>query len=457
MKNKKNMQNYSDQQMNYNQQQSNYNQQQTNYNQQQFNFNQQTPNIDKDAVRKKLIVRNLLVLILIAFAAVTLFLGTFFKISVDYKLNQESMQKLIGDEMKIPNISEETNLHIEIELTPALFFDILKQNNEEAVVKSIVDRQVDSLLVQAKPIISQIMKIYAKSLANDALENYKTKLLEENPDADIDQLLADNGMSPEKIEEIYVKSDEIIDKVIEGEVTVEEVTTDIVGLVDDASNGTLTDEEKEDIKTQVGDVLNEFTNPDGKIDIESALVKLLDGMTKEQIEALQDQETSVQSRVITATRNGETQSGTEGETEKTLNDLVYEKLMENLDANTINIISKIMKGIAIFLIIVIAILALGFVYILLRTLFAKRKGAGTFLYGFVTFLPFFILVIVPTLALMIIPNFVSGADEVLSLLTLQFSSMTICAFIASILLIILKIVFHKPRKQEKILKKQNML
>ena len=178
-------------------------------------------------------------------------------------------------------------LTVPLKLQTSFFVNqILKPDETEA--RAVIDKLIDDAVESASEDLDGVTKTVTKSVVKAVLKvQLKNNMAEitVNADADVQEILDDIGIDDEYIDGVV---DNVIDEIMSETATAESVTDTLMNVVDDMydrlSNSDnenipddieLTEEKREEIKTQLFDSISAYADEDGNLNIEDKIAEIL--------------------------------------------------------------------------------------------------------------------------------------------------------------------------------------
>lgn len=400
------------------------------------------PEVDIGRLNRKLIPYNIIIVAVSIACLITLIIGTTWKISLSLALSEEMVTEMIGSaggeggegvndivgSIDFSVLSEMDPLTIEIKLPASSLLNSLRSDGT-GVVSGLITPLVSDLLPQVNTIFKTLIKVVAKTVVNTAVE---TALAEaENASEEIAKLDIDmSGM------------DTIIDEFFEDEPDIGKIKNELSTILEREINKSelLTAEEKTlainemqtGINEQVDALVTEYGDENGTISGNAIIYNML----------------------------GEVLNLESGETvtPEQLGDQLSQMIAEKLNEQTLTYVKYGLMAITIlFILIPAAAWGLLALFAFLR-IFRKNKGAYLGFARAVGWIPFAILVLLPTIALPLIAKAgimpTEGIDA-LGMINGKFFSTSIVSFIGSIVLMLLSwFGYRKTKKQIKRARRQ---
>lgn len=265
------------------------------------------------STRKKVFICNMVICFLCLVSILGYFIMPFWKVEVSYTLTADTMKEMLldvtegegvdvdGEEVNTDDIMDSINftdilgedgltLGLSIRLETA---DVLSSlsNDPEEVVSKIISGNVENLVAQLNETIDKVAKaivgVATKTVLKEALkEQVKQNLGETATSEEVQNELNEMGLTDEYIE---TQSNKLIDAVYAEGATQDSVAEETVKIVEDAllkmqesgkegyENAELSAEDRADLKAEIADILTEFTDENGVIDINGFASTLLTG------------------------------------------------------------------------------------------------------------------------------------------------------------------------------------
>ena len=257
------------------------------------------------STRKKVFICNMVISFLCLVSILGYFIMPFWKVEVSYTLTADTMKEMLLDvtedsdigvgegesEVGTDDIVDDVNfaeilgedgltLALSIRLETA---DVLSSltKDPQVVVEKIISSNVEKLVAQLNETIDKVAKaivsLATKTVLKEALKEQVKQNLGEN--ATNEQVQAE--LDAMGLDDTYIsqQSDRLVDAVYTEGATTDSVAEETVRIVEESlvkmnqhdsdkyPTASLTPEEREDLKSEISDVLVEFTDENGNIDI----------------------------------------------------------------------------------------------------------------------------------------------------------------------------------------------
>ncbi len=341
-------------------------------------------------------------------------------------------------------------------------FERIIESNVANIMQTLSDNIQNAIKPITKSVVVTVIKEQVQKAVQESLEDGQ------NIDEETKQALEQLGIDEEFIEE---NLENIIDVLSADDATVESVSTAVMDVYDSVMvkienseefGDDISEEDKakmrEEIEKNVNDILAEFSDENGSIDLDEILNKLF-------LAALENSENENKGNsasVISHSRYGLAVAYADGEdTEMDDSEQLKEKIMalllEKIDEGTMQTIAKVMQIVGY----VILFTFFTWAYLILKIILkagAKNPGIKLKLPIWLGWLPFFVLVILPNAFIALfksgtLTTFVGGdindVKVVLDAVTFNFTSGALFSFIAAIILLFFSFVYGYYRKQLK--------
>ncbi len=410
----------------------------------------------------KIIIVNLIVAMLAVASIITLSLGNFFALKINITIDESLASSIFGDDDSIIDELGEINLDIPIYFEirgPLLLQSFTKDST--VLVETFLSEQVDALIPTLLGTVNTIVKIFTNALVGAVVQEAKSAItanledlgMSEITDEQIlEQLESEYGVTQADIDDLKNDLSEMMfaqlnndadgaTDILENSQTLSSLITVFAERELEEDNGTYTQEELDakvaEMKGELIDSYNDTMSDmsiDGDFSTESIVVWFFSEIAEnDSIQSIED-------------------------VESFLND----KISGSLDSSTIDGIHLVMMILGGFLLLVIA----SWGYLLLKILvkfFARNKTVGMLAPKLLGWLPYIILIAVPTLIFNNIPKILSALSSRLSLdaetvenilyyvnlITLKFSALTWVSALSVLILMIIWFPYHRWRKQIK--------
>ena len=130
----------------------------------------------------KVIICNIIMVLISIAAIVTLYLGSFMKITVKLSINEETAQKLAGDSADLSAMGDfEFTLPLSIEIKDKdLIFSVTPEGAKKST-SELIAREVsgilDTLLTAADDLLKQVINLFILSIENTRIDtSYKSSI-----------------------------------------------------------------------------------------------------------------------------------------------------------------------------------------------------------------------------------------------------------------------------------------
>lgn len=454
--------------------------------------------MEKSGSRFIVFLLNVAVVLLSAAAVFSYFLSPFWEVKIDYILQEETLEKML--EGSLEELSENIDLGeivgdgIPLHLSPKIqttdlfssFTDSEPRKTVERAIESNVDSLVDQLLPTLDELAEKIVRATTKSnigyIVREQAQNFLSTSDPSVTDEKVQELLDKAGFTDEYIAE---KTDELIDAIYAENATIQSVSEKTVSVVEEvfgklASSGeelfedaTLTEENKKQIENDISEALSMIANEDGDLNVNnfvsSLLLELIRSSKKEDET---EKESGAFALLSTDSDGAEAKEEGAADTEDVQQELKNELkqyIMNNLPEETadkIVLVLRIACGTLCFAMFTWAYLVLK----ILVKLFSKNPAIKLKLPIWLGWLPFLLLVLLPTGAIALLkssPAFLvdlltaetmAKITETLSAVSLSFSSSGRISFAAAIILIVISVpygIFQKNLKRSSKARKNN--
>lgn len=407
--------------------------------------------------------------IIISVAAIALyFVFPLWRISAVYTVSPSQIKTMLGSSFGDYDLDdalpeEGVDVHIKLNISvPSLCVAVVSGTK---AVNKIIDDNVDSVTDELVATIGDVTKTITKTVIKETIKTeiknqIKEFLSNSSSDGSDDATL--DGDAQEILDELdssgFVDkgADAIVEALYADNATITSVTDTTVNIVRDAitelQNGgdekvkdiTFDEETEKSVREAIEDAISQYANEDGTIDMDETMQQYLLDALKGLLNnsAAASSEAALFGATITAA-DTETSSETTTETTSATKTEIKTAL-----ADYINGIIPDAAALCIFiaLIVLLVLFVASFacwVYQLVRAIVWLAKGeegkalALPIVFGMI---PGFILMLIPTVALLIINA--AFAIGIFSVLSLSFFSSGVCSAGAAVILIILAIVRH---------------
>ena len=177
---------------------------------------------------------------------------------------------------------EKSTLSFTLEFQTSDFINGL-MTRDPSVISRIVEKAVDKAVDDLTETINKVMKPVAKAVIKGVATITIRQSLSESGE-NYAEVLVEIGIDDEYLDE---NIDKILDALLADEATVETITDEVMDVIDvvydklkeskyaEELSGELTEEDKRQIREKVEDVLTNFSDENGTIDVESVIAKFL--------------------------------------------------------------------------------------------------------------------------------------------------------------------------------------
>lgn len=424
------------------------------------------------------------------------FVLPFWKVEASYRIDkatlrsllEETLQNAEDDGTKI-EISEadlnelgEPIIPLSISLKTTDVLSSLSGNAEETVNQILnvnVDSAVNGVMPELQKITKSVVKITSKSTiketvketVKDAILNKEGEKSDEELNNRVTEVLDSAGVTDEYISD---KTDELVDLIYSANATVDNVAEKAAQTVDEVFNKlknseddvlqdlNFSEEDKEELKDTMKDVLSNIANEDGTIDVNQFISGTLSSLLKGNGENNEGNraETGVilTNSSISAGNDSTDQPKTEDSTEE-LKAALREKIEEMIPENAVEQICNILKYVSYVLL--FTFFTWGYLILkILVKLTAKNNAIKLGLPIWLGWLPYLVLCLIPNGVIALLKNppaFVAntlGADTMATLaktfssLTIQFSSGAWISFVVAIAFLLFALFFYRPLRKK---------
>lgn len=422
--------------------------------------------------RKQVFICNMAIIALCIVSIVAYFIMPFWRVSVKYTLTAEALEEILPDSSE--NASEETNdilsnvnfaelveegvtLSLAIELQTV---DVLGAMGAQAdaLVKTILQNNVNSIVTQLDPVINQMVKKVVKTVVKTTfVEELKTQiknnLTEGATDEQVQQELEAIGLTEEEIDK---KAEQLVDAVYAENATVDTVVDETIDIVKDSLESMkesgkeeyadieLSPETEAELRDQLSEQLASFAKEDGTLDPEGFTADFLLGMLKENTDTAPEETARVSlAKPLSAQSGSQSSEQTQDQTQEQrdakeeLKQLLTDKLMGLLGDAT-PIIATVLNVICY----VILFTFFTWAYLIIKILAKLKKANNAIklkLPIWLGSLPYVILCLIPTIALKTLTGKVIPD---LGPLVISFSSCSIVSFIIGLVLAVFSIAYY---------------
>ncbi len=391
----------------------------------------------------KLIPYNIIIALISIACLLSLALGTFWKFSISYQMSEDIMKGLLentsgaqpleeGEEDFFANIDFESiaaqaKFEIGLSISPDVLFTSLSGDDNETVTKAL-NTASSEILSNVDNIIKSIFSAGMKLAVAMAVEEINSTIAEEA-----------ESLAPENAHLDLSGVDDLVDELLSDSPDSAQIKSDLIDLVNtQIENADLTEEQKAQLMAEseanVGDfydnIIEEYGDENGAIVPANIALSLMGDSLNIDIE---------------------------GEDEATVENIsmaVTEKIVSSMNEDTLNKISLVFKGLAIFLVVVMAAWALLAIKALLK-LFFKNKGVGLGLARLLGWMPYVFLVGIPMVIIMLLPKILASVSSTQIAeytkyaegLSLEFKSLTFISALGTVALMLINWFGYKSTKK----------
>lgn len=433
--------------------------------------------MSRSSSRFAVFICNILIVALSAAAVLSYFLMPLWRVNVSYLLREEQLKEMLPEDMAEIDVGEIVGDGIELSVTVELeSSDVVAaftDSDPAQTVERAIERNVDAVVDQLTPVLDEIaekaVRAAARQSVNEIVRDQIKNLLDpdayDDIDARVEEVLDKAGFTEAYINE---KTDAFIDAVYAENATVDTVASVAVGTAEEVleklrasgeeefADAVLTDERKAEIESAVSDALSTVANEDGSIDMQNFVASLLLEFLRSSDQSADESTDNAPSEGAVASLSDFAETETDGsagtdaqeELKAEIKSFLLDKIPDGT-ADTVVLALKIAGG-------VIAFTMLTWAYLVLKILckmFAKNPAVKLKLPIWLGWLPFLVLVLLPTVLLRLakggalsslIPAETLAAMEGISL---SFFSAGWVAFAAAIALIVLFIPYGIFRRR----------
>jgi len=434
--------------------------------------------MSRSSSRFAVFVFNFVIAVLSAAAILAYFAAPLWRVKAQYTLQPETLEKMLGEEAEKVNVreilDEDITVKLSLELKTTELFAAFTDNSERETIERTVENNLNKVVEQITPALKEIAKRIVRSTAQAEIdrtvrEQVKNFLAADDPevsDERVEEILDKAGFTDEYIAR---KTNEFIDAVYAEGATVNSVSETAVAAVEEVfgklaesgeeafENATLSETNKETVRENVAEALSMISDEDGNIDVDEMITGLLLDMLRSAKDNGSETTQTTAYRVLSASQ--ETQP-TEESTEEELKKEVKDYLMAYLSENVLSTATLSLKIAAA----VVGFSMLTWAYLIVKMLLklgAKNPAIKLKLPIWLGWLPFLILVALPTAAVALLKKAPSLLDKLnlggasasignlLSSLSLSFTSSAWIAFAAAVALIVIWIPYSSLRRRLK--------
>ncbi len=327
---------------------------------------------------------------------------------LDNALNEIDFSEIVGED----GLTISLSLQLETK-------DILSSYTAEpkTVVENILNENVSNLVDQLTPTINEIAKSAVKTATRTVLkeqlkEQVKNNLADVTTDEEAQRELDEMGLTDEYIK---TQTDKLVDTFYEDDMTPEKAADATVEIVEDAmqkmkdsgreefADIELTEEDKAELKEEITEVLKEFTDDEGNLDMDGFVSKLLSELINSSEENDNSTEIEGMRTVTPLAASGEQSSSDEAaEISEELKAELTKSLMEQLD-DSVEIIALVFEYIGY----VILFSFFTWAYLILKILVKtgmKNNAIKLKLPILLGSIPYIVLQLIPSTAISLLKN-----------------------------------------------------
>ena len=450
------------------------------------------------AIRKKVSICNIVIAALCFVAILCYFIFPFWRVSLSLTLSPENMEELLNEELGDEDITMQNgdiaptstiiytntpSIEDEVNKSEINFEDLdLKKilGDEEVVisagislssgdivgslfidphdtVENILKSNVDDIVDQLDETLNKIAKNAATQVSAMVLkEQVKSEIRAlydtDKTDEEVQQLLDDAGITDEYIES---KTEQIVNSLYEENANTETVSETIVSTVDDVcktlknsgnpdfADLTLSNEDKEEIKTDIQEILNEIAEEDGSINGEEIVSRLVLGLLQDANEESEEgvqpsaKQYGAQAQIKPLSASASDEELSEEDVKEQLKAEIYKMLEVPEEAvETIAVVLRVLAALVL-------IILLSWLYIIIKILCKMKKPDNSVKLKCPMFLgwwPFAILHALPTILFSMLADPTSplgelvGAEatEMFKFFSVDFFSSAVIAFVIAV-------------------------
>lgn len=334
----------------------------------------------------KLIPYNIIIAVIAIACVISLYVGTFWKISVNYQVSEDMMQSLLKssgsgsennffDNVDFEDIASQAKFEMSLSLSPALLLTSLQGDNKVTVTNALNDASKE-ILGNVNTIIKNIIKAGAKLAVNMAL-NEVNKTIEDN----LDQL------PPEAANIDLSGINDIVDEMLSENPDNNKVKGDLVALTNEQidNNPNLTSEQKAELKLESTQKVSEF--------YDNIITEYGD-----------ENGSVVPANIVMSVVGDSLGIDVEGETDiDNISLKISQNIVASMGESTITSIAIVIKGFGIFLVVVMAAWALLALSAILK-IFTRNKRVSLKLARLLGWMPYIILVGIPMGIILLLPK-----------------------------------------------------
>lgn len=403
-------------------------------------------------------IAHIIVMVLCAVVMALYFILPVWRVSLTYNVSADSIKSMLGSEFKDYDLDdaipeEGVGIQLNVDISVTYLFGAVFQPDGMKSVDSLIENNVDSIVDSISSCLGDISKTVIRVVAKETIKeevkasvkDYLTSNGSDTSGTAVQQKMEEWGVTDEVLDS---GADIVVDAMYAEDATVDSVTDTIMQVVEDtyadiaeASGNeiTLSESTKESIRSQVESVITQFANEDGSITMDAKMQEYM-------LQILQTlQSDASEAAVSVDVTSFADEVTTETETTTATNEEIKAALKESLTSQIPDeAYTYIHLGVlAVFMVLLISLCC--WLYIFIKCLVKLIEGSldtmvklkAAIIFGW---LPFFIFMAAPSLAVYILTNFVPEMAESFASLSIGFFSSGLSAFIAAVSLIIFTIV-----------------
>ena len=425
---------------------------------------------------------NAVVAVMSLFAIISYFFMPFWSINISYTVDEQMVRDMIGDSVEFDTSSIVGEDGIELEVSLSFETSVLFKSfgDESDAVGALIDDNVDSLVDQLSDTLSTVaekaVRAFASGIVSQEIHsNIKNILSAIDPsitDEEVSQRLNAIGITDDYISS---KTNAIIDRLYSDGSTVDGVCDEVVDAIDeiytkivggddaDLRQSEFTDEQKDAIRQSVKDTMGNLAAEDGTIDADEIIASIFLSAIESVTGSDSDSSDNYAAAPPKTVGENQDEANAAGETEESavarLKQTLHNFILDRIPEDVTTVIVWVMRG----MMFMFFFSSFWWLYILIKLTVklmrimspAVKKNPTVKLKAPIWFgwLPFFILVVLPSIAFGVLKNSIGGiSEEIASLMnaaSISFSSAGLIAAVMALVCFGISIFYMHARKHLK--------
>lgn len=399
----------------------------------------------------------------ICIAAIALyFILPLWKVSVTYNITEEQLNEMLGNDIDFTTSSGQgVDVKVDLRFDSIHMISSVADGDAQKTAERIVDDNLDSIVNQISASISEVTKEVVQTVATDTVKTeIKTQIKEflnssssseeedEQPivtDERVQELLDNAGVDDDYIAE---KVEAVIEEIYQPDATVDKICDEATNVAREAysklqeseqeefSDLEFTAENEQSIRDIIADILQEVADEDGNVNAE----EFVNALILEVMKALNDSGAETNSAAIAPLSAVSLASNDTTSSENSKDEIKAEIRQYILSIISLEELNTVFLITFIAIAAILCISLLSWLYLLIKLIvkfFTKNHSVKLKCPIILGWLPFLILYVLPTIAMLVLPRFIE-----LPAITVSFFSSGIFAFAAAVILIILWIPYR---------------